>query len=152
MFENMLYFTYGSFMDVNNLRRHTPNAHFVCKAMIPNWEVQFNYFSKSYRGGVTGIEPALNKLVRGAVYEILPDEIEHLDTVEGVPEGSYYRHPIMVISEEGTPMLAHIYRTTNPRGPFKPTKRYLKYIVDGAVALGLPEGYISIFEEQETVD
>ena len=148
----MLYFTYGSFMDIDNLRKHTPSAEFVCKALIPNWEVQFNYYSKNYRGGVTCIEPALNKLVRGAVYEIPPDEMEHLDTVEGVPNGTYYRHPIMVVSEAGEPMLAHVYRTTNPRGPFKPTKLYLKYMVDGAKALGLPQEYVTWFEEQETID
>ena len=148
---SMLYFTYGSFMDINNLKKHTPSAKFVCKAMIPNWEVQFNYYSKNYQGGVTGIEPALNKIVRGAVYEIPPDEIEYLDTIEGVPNGTYYRHPIMVISEEGKPMLAHVYRTTNPRGPFKPTKKYLKYILDGARALGLPEEYIKTIEV-ETLD
>jgi hypothetical protein len=49
-------------------------------------------------------------------------------------------------------MLAHVYRTTNPRGPFKPTKLYLKYMVDGARALGLPAEYVAQFEEQETVD
>jgi gamma-glutamylcyclotransferase (GGCT)/AIG2-like uncharacterized protein YtfP len=147
----MLYFTYGSFMDINNLKKHTPSAKFVCKAMIPNWEVQFNYYSKNYQGGVTGIEQALNKIVRGAVYEIPPNEIEYLDTIEGVPNGTYYRHPIMVVSEEGKPMLAHVYRTTNPRGPFKPTKKYLNYILDGARALGLPEEYIKTLEV-ETLD
>jgi len=58
----------------------------------------------------------------------------------------------MVVSEEGEPMLAHVYRTTNPRGPFKPTRRYLRYMVDGAKALGLPPEYIALFEEVETVD
>ena len=121
------------------------------QTMIPNWEVQFNYYSHNYKGGCTGIEPALNKIVRGAVYEIPPTEMEHLDTIEGVPNGTYYRHPIMVISEQGEPMLAHVYRTTNPRGPFKPTKQYLKYMLDGARALGLPEEYIKSLE-RETVD
>jgi gamma-glutamylcyclotransferase (GGCT)/AIG2-like uncharacterized protein YtfP len=147
----MLYFTYGSFMDINNLIKHTPSAKFICKAIIPNWEVQFNYYSLKYKGGVTGIEPAINKLVRGAVYEIPPEEMEYLDTIEGVPNGTYYRHPIMVISEVGTPMLAHVYRTTNPRGPFKPTKKYLKYMLDGAKTLDLPKEYI-IGVGRETID
>ena len=52
----------------------------------------------------------------------------------------------------GEPMLAHVYRTTNPRGSFKPTRRYLNYIVEGAKALGLPEEYIAQFTALETVD
>jgi gamma-glutamylcyclotransferase (GGCT)/AIG2-like uncharacterized protein YtfP len=148
----MLYLTYGSFMDINNLKKYAPSARFVYKAMIPNWEVQFNYYSRNYGGGVTGIEPALNKLVRGAVYEIPPEEMEQLDIIEGVPQGTYYRHPIMVVSEEGKPMIAHVYRTTNPRGPFKPTKKYLGYMIDGAKQLGFPREYIAELEAVETVD
>jgi gamma-glutamylcyclotransferase (GGCT)/AIG2-like uncharacterized protein YtfP len=145
------YFTYGSFMDKENLKKYCPSAEFVCKALIPNWEVQFNYYSTNYKGGASGIEPAIGKLVRGAVYEIPPDEMEHLDTIEGIPRGSYYRHPIMVVSEAGEPILVHVYRTMNPRGPFKPTKVYLKYMIKGAKALGLPEEYIETLQ-RETID
>ena len=49
-------------------------------------------------------------------------------------------------------MLAHVYRTTNPRGPFKPTKKYLAYMVDGAKVLCLPAEYIAELEAVETVD
>jgi gamma-glutamylcyclotransferase len=147
----MLYFTYGSFMDIENLKKHCPSAEFVCRGMIPNWEVQFNYYSTNYNGGVTGIEPAINGIVRGAVYEIPPMEMEHLDTIEGIPNGKYYRHPIMVVSEAGEPMLAHVYRTQNPRGPFNPTKLYLKYMIEGAKALGLSDEYITTLQ-RETVD
>ncbi|MFW6109264.1 MAG: gamma-glutamylcyclotransferase [archaeon] len=47
-------------------------------------------------------------------------------------------------------MLAHVYRTTNPRGPFKPTKEYLGYMIDGAKALGLPEEYIESLKVETT--
>jgi len=77
--------------------------------------------------------------------------MDHLDTIEGVPNGTYHRHPIMVVSEDGQPMLAHVYRTTNPRGPFKPTKLYLNYMIDGARTLGLSPEYIKSLE-RETVD
>ena len=147
----MQYFTYGSFMDINILKKYTPSAKFVTKALIPNWELQYNYFNTNYNGGVSSIEPALNKLVRGAIYEIPPNEMEHLDTILGLPEGTHYRHTIMVVSDTGTPMLAHVYRTMNPKGPYKPTKLYLKYIQDGAKALGLPQRYIESITT-ETID
>jgi hypothetical protein len=138
-------------MDINILKKHTPGAKFVTKALIPNWELQFNYFNHNYNGGVTGIEPAINKLVMGAVYEIPPNEMEHLDTILGLPEGTHYRQPIMIVSETGTPIIAHTYRTTNPRGPYKPTKQYLKHIIDGAKALKLPLSYIESITT-ETID
>ena len=52
----MLYFSYGSFLDSQTLRRHCPKAVYMGKAILPNWEVQFNFLSRTYNGGVTGIE------------------------------------------------------------------------------------------------
>ena len=75
----MLYFSYGSFLDYETLKRHCPGARFVSRAFLPNWEVQFNYLSKTYGAGVTGIDPAPGRLVRGIVYDVPPEEMEHLD-------------------------------------------------------------------------
>lgn len=148
----MYYYSYGSFLDFNTLKKHCPKAKIVCKAVLPNWEVQFNFMSNTYHGGVSGIEPALNHLVRGVVYDMPEDELMYLDKIEGVPEGSYYRHTIIVVKEDGTPIKAYTYRTTNPKGPFKPTKKYLELIVNGAKAHKIDPSYISQFEALETVD
>jgi hypothetical protein len=57
----------------------------------------------------------------------------------------------MVVSETGKPMLVHVYRTTNTGRPYKPTKKYQKFILDGAKALGLPEECIESITT-ETID
>ncbi len=100
-FSPMLYFSYGSFLDSETLRRHCPEAVYGGKAILPNWEVQFNFLSRTYRGGVTGIEPAAAKLVRGVLYEVNDEELLHLDSIEGVPDGIYYRQTIYVVDESG---------------------------------------------------
>ncbi len=38
----MLYFSYGS-LDSETLRRHCPKAVYKGMAILPNWEVQFNF-------------------------------------------------------------------------------------------------------------
>jgi gamma-glutamylcyclotransferase (GGCT)/AIG2-like uncharacterized protein YtfP len=148
----MYYYTYGSFLNYKTLKKHCPKAKFVCKAVLPNWEIQFNFMSKTYNGGVSGIEPALNQLVWGVIYDVSEDELMYLDKIEGVPEGSYYRHTIIVVNEDGTPIKAYTYRTTNPKGPYKPTKKYLELIVNGAKAHKIDASYISQLESVETVD
>ncbi len=148
----MYYFSYGSFLDFETLKKHCPSAEFVTKAILPNWEVQFNFMSRTYNGGVTGIEPALNKIVHGVVYSLTEDEMMHLDTIEGVPSGIYYRHTITVVDNGGKPMKVYTYRTTNPRGPFKPTKRYLTLMIRGAKAWGLDTEWIRELESMETAD
>ena len=148
----MLYFSYGSFLDSETLKRHCPNAKYIGRALLPNWEVQFNFLSRTYNGGVTGIEPAASKLVRGVLYEVSSEELLKLDTIEGVPEGIYFRQTIYVVDETGNPLKAATYRTTNPKGPFKPTKKYVGLMIKGAKEHGLELSYIKELEAIETID
>lgn len=148
----MLYFSYGSFLDSETLKRHCPKAIYKGNAMLPNWEVQFNFLSRTYYGGVTGIEPAAAKLVRGVLYEVNDEELLHLDSIEGVPEGIYFRQTIYVVDESGKAVKAATYRTTNPKGPFKPTKRYLGLMIKGSKEHALDPDYINGLEAIETVD
>jgi gamma-glutamylcyclotransferase (GGCT)/AIG2-like uncharacterized protein YtfP len=148
----MLYFSYGSFLDSETLKKHCPKAVYKGKAILPNWEVQFNFMSRTYKGGVTGIEPAVAKLVRGILYDVNDEELLHLDSIEGVPEGIYYRQTIYVVEESGKALKAATYRTTNPKGSFKPTKRYVGLMINGAKEHGLDSDYIRELEAIETVD
>ena len=68
--------------------------------------------------------------------------MEHLDTIEAVPEGLYYRQKVLVVNEEGDFLEVDTYRTTDPRGPFKPAKSYVELILEGATLHNLPEDYI----------
>jgi gamma-glutamylcyclotransferase (GGCT)/AIG2-like uncharacterized protein YtfP len=148
----MLYFSYGSFLDSATLKKHCPKTVYGGKALLPNWEVQFNFLSRTYNGGVTGIEPAPAKLVRGVLYEMNDDELLHLDSIEGVPDGIYYRQTIYVVDDLGKAVKAATYRTTNPKGPFKPTKKYVGLMISGAKEHGLEPDYIKSLEMIETVD
>jgi len=148
----MLYFSYGSFLDSETLRRHCPGARFVGKAVLPNFEVQFNYMSRTYGGGVTGVEPAPGKKAQGVVYEVSPEEMEHLDVVEAVPEGYYYRQTVLIVDDGGNLLEAETYRTTHPSGPFKPTKRYVALMIKGAREQGMDMDYIRELESISTMD
>jgi gamma-glutamylcyclotransferase (GGCT)/AIG2-like uncharacterized protein YtfP len=148
----MLYFSYGSFLDSETLKKHCPKAKYVGKANLPNWEIQFNFLSRTYNGGVTGIEPAVAKLVKGVLYEVSNEELLHLDSIEGIPEGIYYRQTIYVADEFGKMLKAATYRTTNPKGPFKPTKKYVSLMINGAKEHGFDPDYIKELEAIETIN
>lgn len=143
----MLYFSYGSFLDIGTLRKHAPNAKFIMRAILPDFEVQFNFLSKTYGGGVTGVEPAPGKKALGVLYEVPPDEMERLDIIEGVPTGIYYRQTVTVVDEGGNHHQAETYRTTDPKGPYPPTRRYLGLMIKGAKEYGLDPDYIEGLEE-----
>lgn len=146
-FAPMLYFSYGSFLDSDNLILHAPNAKYMKRAVLLDFEVQFNYLSKTYNGGVTGVEPATGKKARGVLYNVSPNEIEKLDIVEGVPTGIYYRETVTVVDEDGNEHRAETYRTTVPKGPFTPTRQYLGLMIKGAREHGLDPDYIKELED-----
>jgi gamma-glutamylcyclotransferase (GGCT)/AIG2-like uncharacterized protein YtfP len=143
----MLYFSYGSFMDSETLRRHAPSARFVSIASLPNYEVQFNFLSKTYSGGVTGVEPVSGRVAKGVVYDVSKEDLRHLDTIEGVPQGVYYRQRVLVVDEEGNLLEAETYRTTEPKGPFKTTTKYLGLMLKGAKEHCLDPSYVRKLEE-----
>jgi gamma-glutamylcyclotransferase (GGCT)/AIG2-like uncharacterized protein YtfP len=143
---SMLYFSYGSFLDSKTLRKHAPSASFVSRAVLPNFEVQFNFLSKTYEGGVTGVEPTPGKKAQGVIYDVSQEDLGRLDAVEGVPEGIYYRQKVLIVNEEGKLLKADTYRTTDPKGPFTPTKRYLSLMLSGAREHRLDPKYVQELE------
>jgi len=116
------------------------------RAVLLDFEVQFNFLSKTYDGGVTGVEPASGNKALGVLYEVSTDEIKRLDIVEGVTTGIYYRDTVTVIDEEGNEHQAETYRTTDPKGPYTPTRRYLGLMIKGAKEHGLDPDYIKELE------
>ena len=144
----MLYFTYGSFLHMEKIRTHCPGVTFVARAILPNFEVRFNYMSQDYRTGVTGAEFAPGKLVYGVVYDIPRQEIEEtLDVIESVSEGYYYRQTVMVVKENGEPVQAECYHTVDPQGPFKTNRAYLIHMLQGAREHGLDSSYVQELED-----
>ena len=144
----MLYFTYGSFLNMENIKKHCPNAEFVSTAILPNFEVRFNYMSEDYQTGVTGAEFAPGKLAYGVLYDIPHTEIEEkLDIVESVPEGYYYRQTVMVVKNNGDLVHAQCYHTAEPKGPFKSNRTYVSHMLKGAKEHGLNQDYVRELEE-----
>ncbi len=143
----MNYFAYGSFLDQETLRTHCPNARFLGRAWLPNFRLEFNFLSHTYGGGVTSVEFAPGEVVHGVLYDISPEEMAYLDTVEDVPQGHYYRQTVAVVDEKGRILQAEAYRTTHPAGPFTPTRRYLGLMLKGAREHGLDPAYIQALED-----
>ena len=76
----MYYFGYGSNLNLEYLKEHCPSAKFVMKAYLPNYEVQFRFWSKRRNGGISTIISNPGELVHGIIYDVSPKEIEVLQT------------------------------------------------------------------------
>ena len=142
----MYHYGYGSNLNLDFLKQYCPSARFVMKAYLPNFEVQFRYWSEKRNGGISTIISAPGELVHGVVYDVSVKDIEELDILESVPQGLYKRETFKVLGEDGKWHDADLYRVSEPKGPFTPSKSYVALMLNGAKEHGLASEYIKKIE------
>ncbi len=142
----MYHFGYGSNLNMAFLREYVPSAEFVMKAYLPNYEVQFRFWSKKRQGGISSIIEKPSHLVHGVIYACDEEELKELDILESVPQGLYRRETFKVLGEDKEWHDADLYRVATPRGPFTPSRGYVELMISGAKDHRLDPGYIQEIE------
>ena len=138
----MYHFGYGSNLNIGFLKQYVPSAKFAMKAYLPNYEVQFRFWSKKRQGGISSIIEKPGNLVHGVIYECNEEELKELDILESVPQGLYDRETFKVLGEDGNWHDTDLYRVAKPKGPFTPSKSYVELMLTGAREHGLDSEYV----------
>lgn len=140
----MRYFAYCTLLDRDEMARFCPNAIAGDTGRVPGWRVEFAAYA-SEKGGCH-LVPAPGHDIHGIIYELSDDEMTGLDTISGVPQGFYERIDIEVTTDAGRQIPAITYVIPSPVGPFQPSEAYVRPILSGARAVGLPAGYVAELE------
>ena len=143
-----LYFAYASNMEPRRFQRLCPGGTFVGAARLPGRRLAFSRYSRQRRGGSTDIVPDAEAEVWGALYEVSDANLETLDRSEDVPT-AYRRETVAVEDTEGRERQAVTY-VANRTGDFLPHPDYLRLIVEGAEARGLPPAWIRHLKSLKT--
>ena len=143
----MYHFGYGSNLNLEFIREYCPSSEFIMRAYLPNFEVQFRFWSKKRQGGISTIIEAPGELVHGVIYEIPEQELIDLDILESVPQGLYKRETFRVLGENMEWQKADLYRVSDPKGPFIPSRSYVELMLTGAKAHGIDPEYVKKIEE-----
>ncbi|MDH3762482.1 MAG: gamma-glutamylcyclotransferase [Gammaproteobacteria bacterium] len=79
----MYHFGYGSNLSIDFVKKELiPDASFVMKAYLPNFEVRFPFWSEEVQAGYSGIMEAPGEMVQGALYEVTEQALIALDNLE----------------------------------------------------------------------
>ncbi len=147
-------FAYGSNMNLGDLNRWlqcnnypTNRVQSIIPARLPGYRLAWNYWSESREGGAANVEKSPNDEVLGGILEIDPTLLRAIDAKEGHPKRySRLPHPIECFElSNSAGQLVWLYQVTPE---FRcdeeklPTPDYLRIVIQGAQALGLPEDYI----------
>jgi gamma-glutamylcyclotransferase (GGCT)/AIG2-like uncharacterized protein YtfP len=141
----MLYFAYCTLLDQTEMARFCPGAVAGDVGRISGWRVGFAAYSAG-RGGCQ-LHPEPGHDVYGLLYELSDAEMAGLDEISGVPQGFYRRIDVQVTPSSGRSIRAITYLIPDPVGPFAPPDDYVRPILVGARAVGLPEAYIAELDD-----
>lgn len=143
-----LYFAYGSNLSATAWRRYCEERGvspqglvFSRAAWLPDWEVSFQFRSRSRRGGALTIHPRMGTAVPGALFEVDEDTWSLLDKKEGLATGVYARVEIIVLDEQGREWACTTYEVTKAsrtEAPIEPAEGYHETVRTALKELDLP--------------
>ena len=141
----MLYFAYGSNMHPGQMKQRCPGCSFVAAARLRDHRLAFTRPWGAWDGdGVADILHSEGSVVEGVVWEIAEEHRRTLDRYEEYPT-AYDRKDVVVETFDGRTLTAFAY-FARPLGSFRPGRRYLQSLVDGAMAHGLSPEYVASLE------
>lgn len=144
----ILYFAYGSNLDLRQMRRRCPGSEVVGRARLPDYRLGFTRYATKRKGGVADIVPEPGAEVWGALYSVDEAGMASLDEFEGVPR-AYRRIDVVVLDDEDIEREAIAY-FANKTGEFAPGRAYLGLIITGCRDHKLPEEYVQALESIRT--
>ncbi len=137
------YFAYASNLDAAQMERRCPGLQYRGKAFLPKHRLAFTHMSTTWGGGAADIlEDMDSPGVWGAVYELTLDDWKRL----GEAEGSPYKRVTVTVWDAGVeecPLECDAFKVIDITGPHLPSKVYHEKIVRGALARGLPAGWVT---------
>jgi len=126
----MYYFAYGSNLSKKQMAERCPDSKPKFSAVLPNYKLIFTGWSRQWKGGVASAKPFRGEKVKGAVYEILENDLKKLDRFEDYPV-TYNRLNVIVWTDEGDSTEAITYIKKEQSQETKPSLEYLAVIRQG---------------------
>jgi len=131
----ILYFAYGSNMDLVQMSNRCERAATVSTAQLPSHRFIIN------SRGVATVVPDRASTVRGLLWRISEEDQRSLDRHEGVVQGLYRKAFMRVNVSSGRKVRALVYVATDST-PGEARPGYMEKIVSAAEECGLPQTYI----------
>ena len=151
----MLYFAYGSNINLQQMAVRCPDAQVVEPAVLENYELLFRGNGSSF--GVATIAPKEGSQVQGLLWKLTNYCELSLDIYEGYPR-LYEKQAIMLHTKSGKQVQAMVYVMTHEkeRLPTMPTRSYYTGIQEGFRQNGLPmktleQSLLQCFQEVDTM-
>jgi gamma-glutamylcyclotransferase (GGCT)/AIG2-like uncharacterized protein YtfP len=117
----MKYFAYGMNTNLDQMAVRCPGAVCLGPAWINDYRLVFRYYAD--------VEPAVDNLCDGVLWEITDDNLKALDALEGYP-WHYTRFTVLVNTERGSDT-ALVYQMVDQSFEQPPSGHYYRMVAEG---------------------
>ena len=138
---SMLYFAYGSNLDLDQMGARCAGSEPASLVVLKNHRLVFRGQSRLRSKGVLSIEPDPRHHVPGRLYRVTEDHLCTLDRYEGHPR-FYRRVMVEVHDDRGKKHAALSYALPNCEPLNPPVDEYLAIILKAYRALGFCEQHL----------
>ncbi|MEI6215934.1 MAG: gamma-glutamylcyclotransferase [Actinomycetes bacterium] len=145
-----LYAAYGSNMDPRQMLERAPHSPHRGTGWIEGWRLTFGGEDIGWEGSVATIVESPGSHVFVSLYELTDFDESSLDQWEGIAADLYRKIRLRVQTLDGSP-LSFIYVLNGFEGGY-PSQRYLKIMIDSAIAAGAPDDYLQALRSHPTND
>ena len=146
----VIYFAYGANMNPEQIRQRCTGAEVLGPARLPGHALGFFGNNRLWDGGLETVVRAPGHTLWGVLYSLGHTDADSLDAWQGVRlngTGEYFHSPGTVFDATGEGRYAVLYKKDLLGEPVRPSREYLRFIVDGARAHGLPKDYVEELAE-----
>lgn len=144
--DRQLYFLYGSNANPKQVAARGGRAHRVGVARLADYRLAFFGHSGTWDSGEETLIESPGDEAWGVLYELTFGDAEQFDGWQGVRldgSGPYFLFPVGVEDLGGHRHAALIYQKDSCREASLPSSELLAFIVEGALAQGLPPAHIA---------
>lgn len=144
------YFAYGSNLHPLRLGRRTPSLRLLGCAWLTGYDLRFHKVCETDGSAKANAYCTGSPVdgVRGAVYELAPDDFPTLDAVEGLGEGGYeLRTALISVADEATEVFFYSARPEAIDPDRRPWGWYRDLIWRGAEWHEMPADYIEAIRQ-----
>lgn len=144
--DHQVYFLYGSNANPKQAAVRGGRAERLGVARLADYRLAFFGHSGTWDSGEETLVESPGDEAWGVLYRMTLGDAEQFDAWQGARldgSGPYFHLPVEVVGLDGRRHAALIYRKDSCREASLPSNELLAFIIEGALAQGLPPAYIA---------
>ncbi|MAX67322.1 MAG: 5-oxoprolinase [Halobacteriovoraceae bacterium] len=134
-------FSFGSNMDLTQIRTRCPSAQIICRARVKDKEIRYTRYSPHRKGGVADMYQANGHEVYGLIISINTKDLAVLDKIE-CDDNGYQRLEIYAQDDNHQKIKCYTYDVIDKKPDIAPTKVYEWLVYSGAYYLNASTNYL----------